>query len=103
VDLRGIFDAVRVEEGVEFASGAYVYFSVRGVHGQARLTLRYVDLRDDVRLLVRPVRVEGTPLDTIDISVRVNAIPVPHSGAYVWELLCGPELLGSVRIEAFVS
>ena len=103
VTLRGIFNSIRVEDGAGAASGAAVFFAVRGVHDEVRLTLRYVDLRTNMTLITRPVRVEGTPLDTIDFTVRVNEMPVPHAGVYVWELLCGEDVLGSVRVEAFVN
>ena len=100
VTLTGLFDQVRAPAGADDVSGGVVYFSVRGVHGEARLTLRYVDLADNEPLIERPVRVEGEPLDTTDVSVRVNRIPVPHPGGYVWELYAGGELLGTVRVTA---
>ena len=101
--LRGIFNTIRVDEGAEFAAGGCVFFAIRGVHGQVRLTLRYVDLRDERQLLTRPVRVDGTPLETIDFTVRVNQIPVPHAGVFAWELLLGDEMLGVTRVEVFVN
>lgn len=75
-------------------------FAVRGVHGEARLTLQYIDLSNDHLLIERPVRVEGEPLDTTDMSVRVNRIPVPHPGVYAWDLYAGVELLGTCRVTA---
>lgn len=100
VNLVGLFDRVRVPAGADSASGGVVFFAVRGVHGEARLTLQYVDLRDNDTLIERPVRVEGGPLDTTDVSVRVNRIPVPHPGVYAWDLYAGLELLGTCRVTA---
>ena len=35
-------------------------------------------------------------------TIQVNRIPVPHSGSYAWEVVCGREQLGTARIEASV-
>jgi hypothetical protein len=99
ISLRGLFDRLVVSPGTESAGGATVFFAVRGIHGEARLRLLYVDLSDDEILIERPVRVEGEPLDTTDLSVRVNRIPVPHPGMFAWELYFENDLLGSARIE----
>ncbi|HUR55014.1 MAG TPA: hypothetical protein VMZ71_12855 [Gemmataceae bacterium] len=103
VNLLGLFDQIAVTPGADFTTGASVFFALRGVHGEAQLTLFYVDLEDGEALLERPLRVEGSPLETTDFSVRVNRIPVPHAGSYAWELHCGSELLGTARVEAVVN
>jgi hypothetical protein len=101
VTVAGIFDTVSVAPGTDFTAGAVVFFVVRGVHGRVKLSLTYVDLSDDRVLVERPVYVEAdSPLETIDFTVRVNTIPVPHPGSFAWELYHESELLGSARIEA---
>ena len=35
VNLRGLFDTLRVPSGTEFVPPMSVYFAVRGVHGEA--------------------------------------------------------------------
>jgi hypothetical protein len=103
VNLSGLFNHIDVPAGADYASGATVFFAIRGVHGHARLTLWYVDLSDNGVLLERHIRVEGDPLDTTDVSVRVNRIPVPHSGEYAWELYAGDDQLGTARVTATVG
>ncbi len=103
VSLSGLFNRVDVPADADYAAGATIFFSLRGVHGEVRLTLLYVDLLDDAALLERPIRIEGQPLETTDVSVRVNQIPVPHPGSYAWELFYGAESLGSARIDVVVA
>lgn len=101
VTVSGIFDTLLVERGSDYTSGAFVFFAVRGVHGEAALRLVYVDLADDETILVeRNLRVNGSPLETTDVSVRINHIPVPHMGTYAWEVFHGDERLGTTRVEA---
>lgn len=101
VTVSGMFDTMLVDEGMDYTSGAVIFFAVRGVHGRADLKLVYIDLADDETILLeRDVRVEGTPLETTDVSVRINRIPAPHLGVFAWELFCGEERLGSTRVRA---
>jgi hypothetical protein len=103
LNLRGVADRIEIPSGAELTYAASVFFCVGGVHGEARMTLHYVDLSSGVVLLVRPLRVEGTPLETTDVTVRFNRIPVPHEGAYAWELWYGLEPLSTLRVEVQVD
>lgn len=101
--LSGCFDRIDIPEGAEYTEGAVVFFSVRNVRGQARLKLMCVDLRTDEVLVDRDVIATGSPLETTDIAVRINRIPVPHPGVYAWEVYHGRTLLGTMRYEATVG
>jgi hypothetical protein len=67
--LAGLFNQIEVAQGTDYTAGAWVFFSVRGVHGVADLNLIYVDLSDDETLLEQPFRVEGGPLETTDVAI----------------------------------
>jgi hypothetical protein len=101
--IFGIHNAFRVTEGVDYAPGVTMFFAVRGLHGETRLLLRYVDLSNGDSILDRPLRVEGTPLETTDVTVRVNRVPVPHEVVYAWELWSETEMLESRRVEVFLN
>ena len=101
VTVSGIFDTLIADRGSDYTSGAVVFFAVRGIHGHAALRLVYVDLADDETMLVeRNLRIDGSPLETTDVSVKINRIPVPHPGTYAWEVFYGDERLGTTRINA---
>lgn len=96
--ISGIFDHIEIAPGSCHADGVCVFFSVGNVHGRERLRLQFVDLEDDSVLLEREVIVEATPLETTDLTVRINSIPIPHLGTFAWELYHREERIGSARI-----
>lgn len=103
LNLRGVADRIVIPSGADLAYSAAVFFCVGGVHGEARLTLHYVDLSSGTVLFDRPLRVEGMPLETTDVTVRFKRIPVPHEGVYAWELYYGIEPLSTLRVEVQVN
>ncbi len=103
VTIADIFDTVVVRPGSDYTEGATIFFALRNVHGEARMTLACVDLAEDEVLLERPVRVTAESLETTDVTVLVNRFPVPHEGTYAWELIYGDETIASARFEAVYS
>jgi hypothetical protein len=103
VTVSGIFNQIEVELGADFTSPASLFFALRDVHGRVELTLLYVDLSTNEILVERELSVDGNPLLTMDVSVSLPKIPVPHPGGYAWELHWENEMLGASRLEAFVS
>jgi hypothetical protein len=81
------------------AGSPSAYVSLREVHGQRRFELRYVDLDENTVLFSTEFGVEcRNPLETIQLSMPLPPLPVPHEGVFVLELLCEGELLGSHRV-----
>ena len=102
VTVGGMFDEITVRSGEDFTTRAYLFFSLRDIHGRVSLRLTYTNLNDNDVLLERTFNVTGEPLQTTDIKVLIDEIPVPHAGSYVWELFHGDDQLGSTRVEAKV-
>jgi hypothetical protein len=102
--ITGIFDQIEVKApSTAFTSPAVLFFGLRDGRGKVSLTLRYVDLDDNEILLERSIQVECDALRTADVVLTIPKIPVPHAGAFVWELYHGTDLLGSSRVEAVIS
>jgi hypothetical protein len=104
VTLVGIFDQIEVTRpATHFASTAYLFCALRGIHGRTELVLCYVDLSSNAVLLEWPVSLNETnPLATVDIAFRLPPVPVPHEGEYAWELYFEGEVIGSSRVTATV-
>jgi len=77
----------------------YAYVSLTEVHGQRSFELRYVDLKENTVVFAFEFKVDcRNPLETVQLSLPLPALPVLHEGVFVLELLCEGELLGSHRI-----
>lgn len=81
------------------AGSPYAYVSLTEVHGNRVFQLRYVDLNENMELFSTQFGVDcRDPLETIQLSLPLPPLPVPHEGVFALELLCGGELLGSHRV-----
>ena len=81
------------------AGSPSAYVSLTEVQGQRKFELRYVDLEENNVLFSTEFGVEcRDPLETIQLSMPLPPLPVPHEGVFVLELLCEGELLGSHRV-----
>jgi hypothetical protein len=83
------------------AGSPYAYLSMTEVQGTRKFELRYVDLEENNILFGTNFEVTcRDPLETIQITVPLPPLPIPHEGVFVLELLCDGELLGSHRVVA---
>ena len=81
------------------AGSPYAYVSLTEIRGQRSFALRYVDLNENTVIFTFEFKVEcRNPLETVQLSLPLPPLPVPHEGVFVLELLCEGELLGSHRI-----
>ena len=78
----------------------FAYISLTGIYGQVGISLRYVDLsRDLVLMECKDLKVSAPdPLDTVETIVPIPTFPLPHEGAYSFELYIDEQYLGSLRI-----
>lgn len=83
-----------------FERRAYAYISITGLRGPVDLELKYVDLQDlRVLMATEPATVDvDDPHRTAEFVVEVPTFPMPHRGAYEFQMYANGDLLGSVRI-----
>ena len=83
------------------AGSPFAYVSLTELQGTRKFELRYVDLEENNVLFGTAFEVScRDPLETIQITVPLPPLPIPHEGVFVLELLCDGELLGSHRVLA---
>ena len=83
------------------AGSPFAYVSLTELQGTRKFELRYVDLEENNVLFGTAFEVScRDPLETIQITVPLPPLPIPHEGVFVLELLCDGEMLGSHRVLA---
>ena len=81
------------------AGSPSAYVSLTEVNGQRSFELRYVDLNENNVIFTFEFQVEcRNPLETVQMTIPLPVLPVPHEGVFALELVCEGELLGSHRI-----
>lgn len=81
------------------AGSPSAYVSLTEVRGQRSFELRYVDLNDNNVIFKFEFQVEcRNPLETVQLTIPLPVLPVPHEGVFALELVCEGELLGAHRI-----
>lgn len=81
------------------AGSPSAYVSLTEINGQRSFELRYVDLNQNNVLFTFEFKVDcRNPLETVQLTLPLPVLPVPHEGVFALELLCEGELLGSHRI-----
>ncbi len=83
-----------------FGRTCFAFVCLTEVRGQTELRLVYRDLSDDRKLLeVKNLKVKARdPLASVEVMVEIPPFPMPHPGAFAFEVHCGGEVLGSLRI-----
>jgi len=86
----------------EFPRATCIYVCLNSIHGQVEIELRFVDWSTYETLMeYGPITINSSdPLASIDFTIPLPSIPLPHSGSYGFELYAGNELLGMVRLRA---
>jgi hypothetical protein len=81
------------------AGSPSAYVSLTEINGQRSFELRYVDLNQNNVLFTFEFKVDcRNPLETVQLTLPLPVLPVPHEGVFALELVCEGELLGSHRI-----
>ncbi|HVJ82757.1 MAG TPA: hypothetical protein VNC50_16935 [Planctomycetia bacterium] len=84
-----------------FGRTTFAFISLTEVHGTVPITLRYVDLQNGETLLeLRNLEMEAPndPLATVEMVVEIPRFPMPHEGAFAFEVYSNEEPIGSLRI-----
>jgi len=101
-----MFDCVTIDpESVRYGRTCVLFFAIASLHGEAKLNLTLEDLADNEILRSVVWKVEGDdPVHSTDVMIRMSWLPVPHPGAYAWNVYDEDgELLGSCRYEARIA
>jgi hypothetical protein len=104
--IAGVFDRITVPEVPgHFLHVTCLYVSLTEVRGEVDVMIRYVDLDSNEVLLEHgPTNLTSDdPLASIDFSVQVPPLPVPHEGVFALELHANNELVGMMRITATLA
>ena len=81
------------------AGSPYAYVSLTEIRGQKSFQMRYVDLKENNTIFSFDFKVEcRNPLETVQLTLPLPALPVAHEGAFALELVCEGAILGSHRI-----
>lgn len=85
-----------------FSQRIHAFVSLTDLRGRSSIRLRYVDSADLAVLLeTPPLEIEcEDPLETLEFAVEIPGFPMPHPGAYTFELHADGDLLGSLRVTA---
>lgn len=78
----------------------FAFVSMTDVYGPLEVMVRYVDLVDNrVLFELRNMQVQSQdPLDTVELVVEVPPLPMPHAGAFAFEVHADNEMLGALRL-----
>lgn len=102
--IAGTFNHLTAQEfPTTFGRNKFAFISLTDVHGKVPVSLRYVDLSTNEPLFeMKDLEVESSdPLETVEMVVEVPSLPMPHEGAFAFEIHAAGEIVGSLRI--FVS
>lgn len=105
ISLIGICDCLDIlAPATEYTEGAFLFFSLRGIHGQENVALTYEDATDGQELLRIKLTVRAdSPNESIVRAIPVNKIPVPHDGEYIWQLRWRDEIIAEAPIVAYIK
>lgn len=100
LNALGMFNRIVLPVGAtNYDTPFTVFFSVTDVRARVKCELRLIDLSDLEVVYARPVFLDPVGPDEVgDLYVRVNTLPVPHPGSYVFLLVLDGEPLGSTRL-----
>lgn len=103
--IVGVFDSIRAPHPAFYPDPLYLYVSLTGVRDHIELMFYYVDLAsNEILVEAGPIPLScNDPLASLDFSVRMPPLPLPHSGVFCVELHASGELVGMMRITVQVG
>ena len=101
--IAGTFNLIRVKNTpTSFTDRVCAYVCLTNLHGETPITISFIDLKENKVLVQRmnPIVVSvDDPLRSAEIIFNdIPPLPLPHPGAYSFNVLSGQALLGSIRI-----
>ena len=100
--IAGTFDCLYATEfPSNYSHVTNAYVCLTEVRGTIPVKLYYVDLElNEVLMEVGPIEVSADdPLESVDFTIEVPPIPMPHEGVFGLELHAAGMLLASLRIQ----
>lgn len=84
-----------------FSRPTFAYVCLTDIRGGVRISLKYVDLASDQVLMeTAPIEISSPdPLQSVELCFPIPTFPMPHPGAYAFEVHAGSTLLGFLRIK----
>lgn|SRR5262245_29310111 len=101
--IAGVFDSIFLPEiPGDYWKVTCAYISLTELRGRVETMLRYVDLDSNEILMENgPTVIEqNDPIASVDFTVSVPPLPVPHQGVFALEVHANNELIGMLRITA---
>ena len=98
--IAGTFcEMAAVEFPTHYNRGAFLFLSLTGFLGKIPLTIEYIDIKHNESLLEFGdiIAVANDPLETCELVVELPDLPLPHPGAYAFEVFLYEVPLGSLR------
>lgn len=99
--LAGTFNQLGASKfPTQFGRTTYAFICLTEIKGTVKLVLRYVDLRTNhVLMEMQELSVSSDdPLKSVEIVADVPSFPMPHDGAFAFEVHAGGEMIGSLRV-----
>ena len=99
--IAGTFSHLRAEAfPAVFPRTTWAFIAITEIYGEAEFTLQYRDLQTNAVLLeCPPIKISGAnPLAVIELGVEVPNLPMPHPGAYSFDLMREDEMFHSLRV-----
>jgi len=99
--IAGTFNRIWAKEfPAQHHAPTWAFLCLTDVQRDCEITLRYVDLKDQMVLLeAAPLTLKSDDrLASDELVVQVPPFPMPHAGVYAFEVYADDELIGSLRI-----
>lgn len=98
--IAGTFNQFSGQLPATFGRPAFVFLCLTGVRGRLPLVIRFVDLSNGQILLETDeiTIVQESPLHAAEVVSEMHGLPLPHEGAFAFEVYSGNEQLGSLRV-----